>query len=87
MLRGLPMGIKAKDVTLRCLAMTISLAVKGEVVLSDAKLHAMVVSDDAEFDLQDAPGRQSRTLSVILTKISLPGSPPWPSLLETVAME
>lgn len=81
-LRGLPMGIKAKDVTLRCLAMTISLAVKGEVVLSDAKLHAMVVSDDAEFDLQDAPGRQSRVLTVTLPKANNLTTVMWPALLK-----
>lgn len=79
---GLPMSTKAKDVKLQSKAKTLSLTVSGEVVLEDAALHNMVVSDESDFNLQDAPGRQSRTLTVILFKANgMPSAPQWPSLL------
>ena len=82
-LRGLPMSTKAKDVKLKSLARSLSLTVSGEVVLDDARLHQTVMSNETEFDLQDAPGRQSRVLTVTMLKaIGLSNTPPWPDLLE-----
>jgi hypothetical protein len=84
-LGGLPLQTKAKDVKLNSKARTLSLSVHGEVVLEDARLHAMVVSDETDFDLQDGPGRQSRVLTVTLLKVGIPGVSLWPSLLELPA--
>lgn len=84
-IRGLPMSTTAKDVKLKSLAKTLSLTVSGEVVLDNAALHSYVVSDESDFNLQDAPGRQSRTLTVILFKANgMPSAPQWPSLLEVL---
>ena len=85
-LRGLPAATKAKDVKIKSLAKTLSVAVHGEAVLENAALHLPCVSDETDFDVQDAPGRQSRTLTVTLMKVnSLPTAPPWPALLMSVS--
>ena len=56
---------------------------RGEAVLDAAPLFAPVVSDDSDFDLQDAPGRASRVLTVTLPKVNgHAAAAPWPSLLK-----
>jgi hypothetical protein len=81
-LRGLAPGTKAKDVKLKALAKSVSLSVNGEVVLDAAQLYLPVISADADFDLQDAPGRASRVLTVMLPKVNQhPTAEPWAELL------
>lgn len=81
-LRCLPMSTKAKDIKLGGNAFKTFLSVNGEVVLDHAPLHSPVISDDNDFNLEDAPGRQSRVLTVMLPKVNQTLVGPWPQLLK-----
>ena len=65
---GLPPTVKARDVKVQPKPERISLTVAGECVLMNATLHAPIKADEADWDLQDAPGGQSRVLTVTLPK-------------------
>ena len=80
-LRGLPPHTKSKDVKLDARAKTISLSVNGEDVLKAAPLARLIVSDESDFELQDAPCRSSRILTVTLTKVVMGSGVTWPALL------
>ena len=51
-----------------CLPTVFSLSVQGEEILSKALLFARVDPDLAEFELNDAPTKKSRVLTVSLVK-------------------
>ena len=55
-LRGLPLGTKPKDVKYKALARFITLSVNGEVVLDKEELAQLIVSEDVDFEIKDAPG-------------------------------
>ena len=91
-LRRLPMDLKARDVKMQCAPSALSLSVRGEEVLKQAKLHAPIEADESEFQLDDTPCKQSRVLTVSLPKAGAAPSyatgreeagPPWPSLVSS----
>lgn len=79
-IKNLPIETKAKDVMMKSLARSLLVAVDEEVAV-EGELFALVVSEESEFDLQDAPGRKSRVLTITLLKANDMAAP-WPSLFK-----
>ena len=82
-LRGLPLGTKPKDVKYKALARFITLSVNGEVVLDKEELAQLIVSEDVDFEIKDAPGRASRVLIFMMPKVNNhPAHALWEHLLK-----